>query len=116
MLVSISHLNVLVYCPLYLYFRGFELFSHPWQAIFAQVVYQGVLMSVVALYFYSRAISLLGASIGASFAALAPVVSTIEAVFLLGEAPSALSTVGLGISVVGVAAVLVAPGRPRAIV
>ena len=109
----VSAASFLFYCPLYLYFRGFELVSHPWQAIAGQAIYQGVLMSVVALYFYSRAISLLGASIGASFAALAPVISTIEAVFLLGEVPSALSAAGLAVSVVGIAAVLVAPSHAR---
>lgn len=109
----VSAASFVIYCPLYLYFRGFELFSHPWQAIAEQAIYQGVLMSVVALYFYSRAIALLGAAIGASFAALAPVISTIEAVFLLGEAPSALSAVGLAVSVVGIAAVL-APSHARA--
>jgi drug/metabolite transporter (DMT)-like permease len=109
----VSAASFLIYCPLYLYFRGFELVSHPWQAIVEQAIYQGVLMSVVALYFYSRAVSLLGASIGASFAALAPVISMIEAVFLLGEVPSALSAVGLAVSVVGIAAVLVAPKAPQ---
>lgn len=109
----VSAASFAIYCPLYLYFRGFELASHPWQAIAGQAIYQGVLMSVVALYFYSRAISLLGAAIGASFAALAPVISTIEAVFLLGEAPSMLSAVGLIVSVVGIAAVLVGPGHSR---
>ncbi|WP_375412442.1 DMT family transporter [uncultured Bradyrhizobium sp.] len=110
----VSAASFLIYCPLYLYFRGFELVSHPWQAIVGQVIYQGILMSVVALYFYSRAISLLGAAIGASFAALAPVISTIEAVFLLDEIPSALSAGGLAVSVLGVAAVLMTPGRTRA--
>lgn len=107
----VSAASFLIYCPLHLYFRGFDLVSHPWQAIAGQAIYQGVLMSVVALYFYSRAVSLLGASIGASFAALAPVISTIEAVFLLGEIPTALSAAGLAVSVVGIAAVLVAPNR-----
>lgn len=115
----VSAASFLIYCPFYLYFRGFELVSHPWQGIVEQAVYQGVLMSVVALYFYSRAVALLGASIGASFAALAPVISTIEAVFLLGEVPSALSALGLAVSVAGVAVVLLAPrnqhvgGLPR---
>ncbi|HEY6924262.1 MAG TPA: DMT family transporter [Steroidobacteraceae bacterium] len=106
----VSAASFLIYCPLYLYFKGLETVSHPSLALAEQALYQGVLMSVVALYFYSRAVSLLGASIGASFAALAPVISTIEAVLLLSERPSALSIVGLAVSVLGIAAVL-APNR-----
>ena len=108
----VSAASFFIYCPLFLYFKGFEFVSHPWQAIIGQVLYQGVLMSVVALYCYSRAVSILGASIGACFAALAPVITTIEAVFLLGEMPPALSAVGLAVSVMGIAAVVLVPKSP----
>lgn len=106
---TVSVASILGYAPVYFYLKGFELLRSPWSSILEQAIYQGVLVSVVALYFYSKAVSLLGATIGASFAALVPVLATIEAALLLGELPSSASIIGLAISVVGIAAVLAAP-------
>lgn len=46
-------------------------------------------MAVISLVLYGRAVSLLGASNGSAFAALAPAITTILAIPILGEWPMA---------------------------
>jgi drug/metabolite transporter (DMT)-like permease len=48
----------------------------------------GILCAVISLVFWGRAISILGASNGSAFAALAPAITAILAIPLLGEWPS----------------------------
>ncbi|RVU14326.1 hypothetical protein [Methylobacterium oryzihabitans] len=60
---------------------------------------------------YSKGVALLGPTVGASFAALVPV---LEASLLLGEAPPAASLAGLVVVTLGMATILAGPRRePR---
>jgi len=67
-----------------------RLLAAPASEILLQGLYQGVLVGVVALLAYNRAIALLGATGAAAFTSLVPVLTTLLAVPLLGEWPSLL--------------------------
>lgn len=105
----VSVVSALFYSPIYFAMKGLEIFSAPADALLMQAVYQGVLVSILALYLYSKAVAVLGPVIGASFAALVPVFAVIEAWLLLGERPVAASLLGLAIVTVGMVSNLLAP-------
>ncbi|PFH19089.1 DMT family transporter [Burkholderia sp. JKS000303] len=110
--------SALLYCPLYLVVRGGAVLHAPVSAIATQAIYQGVLMSVLALYCFSRAVVALGPAIGATFAALMPLLATLEAALLLGERPHATVLAGIAVVTAGMIVSLVSrkpSGEPRAV-
>ena len=109
----VSVLSAVIFTPVYLMVKGTSLLSAPVDQVLLHGVYQGVLVSVVALYFYSRAVVLLGPTVGASFAALVPVVAVVEAIFILGEHPTPTVLAGLVLVTAGMVATLVASRPPR---
>lgn len=66
-----------------------------------QAVAQGVFAAVLALFFYSRSVAILGAGRGAVFAALVPVVAVVLAIPVLGEIPSWLEWLGVSVVTAG---------------
>ncbi len=110
----VSVVSAALYAPAYLAVRGGALLAMPLPEVAAQAVYQGVLVSVAALYFYSKSVALLGPTVGASFAALVPVLAVLEASLLLGESPPASSLAGLVVVTLGMATILAGSRRePR---
>lgn len=95
--------SALIYIPVYAVIKGGVIFDAPLSELSFQAFYQGVMVSIAALYFYRKSVSLLGPTVGASFAALVPVFAVIEASLLLGEIPSVLSIVALVFVSVGMA-------------
>ncbi|MBY6241696.1 DMT family transporter [Methylosinus sp. Sm6] len=94
--------SLLLYGPIYLAAFGARALEAPLHDVLFQTLFQGVLVSIVALYFFGKAIELLGASAGAAFAALTPPMAALLAVPILGEIPSlveqaALLCVSLGV-------------------
>ena len=81
--------SLIIYVPAYAIGFGTSLFSAPWRDIVLQAVVQGILTAIVSFLLYGRAVNILGASNGSSFAALAPVVTAILAIPILGEWPIA---------------------------
>ncbi len=67
-----------------------------------QIVSQGFLSGVVALFCYSAAVARIGASQAAAFSALTPALAALLAVPMLGEWPAPTALVGIILSVVGV--------------
>ncbi|MGF1762251.1 DMT family transporter [Aliivibrio kagoshimensis] len=67
----------------------------PIEGLIMHGVFQGVLVGIVALYCYSKAVSILGATQGAVFACLAPPVSLLLSVFLLDEPLEITAVIGL---------------------
>ena len=76
-----------------------------------QVIYQGFLMSGVAIVSFNRSVALLGPSAAAAIIALIPVVASLVAVPALGEWPSWIESVALACVVGGV--LLAARPAPR---
>jgi drug/metabolite transporter (DMT)-like permease len=79
--------SLALYLPVYIYAAGFSVFQAPWFDIVLQAVVQGLLTAIVALLLYGRMVSLLGATGGAAFVALTPVVTGLMAIPVLGEWP-----------------------------
>lgn len=108
--------SMVIYLPVYLAISGTALLQRaaPSELAF-QALYQGVVSSIVALLFYNKAIAILGASRGAAFASLTPVLSALFAIPLLGETPSAADWLGTAFITTGVALAsgLVALGAAR---
>jgi drug/metabolite transporter (DMT)-like permease len=86
-LVSVG--SLVTYLPVYAATRGGALAQVPHFELAVQVVFQGLLVTIVSLVLYGRAIALLGVSGGAAFGALVPALTALVAVPLLGEWPSA---------------------------
>jgi drug/metabolite transporter (DMT)-like permease len=96
---------LVLYMPVYLTVAGTSLAKTPWGDIALQAFVQGILTAIVSLIFYGRAVSILGASSGAAFAALSPAMTALMAIPILGEWPTtmdwiAISAISIGVYVV----------------
>ena len=81
----VSVLSLILYLPGYLFYFADNLLSLPVPVLLQQGLIQGVMTAILALFFYSKAISLLGSAKGSVFAALVPPITLFLAVILLGE-------------------------------
>jgi drug/metabolite transporter (DMT)-like permease len=79
---------LILYLPAYLVFAGDSLAKAPWQDIVLQATVQGLLTAILSLVLYGRAVSILGASSGAAFAALCPALTALMGIPILGEWPA----------------------------
>jgi len=86
-LVSVGSLAI--YLPVYTAWRGAALAQAPLPDLAIQIVFQGVLVTIVSLLLYGRALALLGAPRGAAFASLVPALAALIAIPLLSEWPGA---------------------------
>jgi drug/metabolite transporter (DMT)-like permease len=86
-LVSVGSLAI--YLPVYLAWHGATLARAPPAELAMQIIFQGLVVTIVSLVLYGRAVTLLGASGGAAFGALVPALAALIAIPLLGEWPSA---------------------------
>ena len=94
--------SLVIYLPIYLAWRGAALAHAPLAELVSQAVFQGVLVTIVSLVLYGRAIELLGASGGAAFGAMVPALAALMAIPLLGEWPSATDWLGIVVISAGV--------------
>lgn len=97
--------SMLLYLPPYALVAGASVFDAPLAAIGLQALVQGVLTAVVSYIVYGRAVSILGASSGAAFAASCPAMTALMAIPVLGEWPTvidwaAILSISLGVYVV----------------
>ena len=89
-----------LYMPVYFALEGISLAKAPWSDLALQAIVQGLLTAIVSLVFYGRAVSILGASSGAAFAALSPAMTAVMAIPILGEWPTPMDWIAIsGISV-----------------
>jgi drug/metabolite transporter (DMT)-like permease len=101
--------SALLYLPFYFEF-GLSNLTHASVAeLLFQSIYQGVMMSVIALFAFNRAISLIGPQAAAAIIALVPVVTTLLAIPVLGEWPSRATSVVVCLVAVGVVFSAVSP-------
>jgi drug/metabolite transporter (DMT)-like permease len=94
--------SLVLYLPVYVYVAGTSVFKAPLFDIGLQAVVQGLLTAIVALLLYGRMVSLLGATRGAAFVALTPVVTGLMAIPVLGELPVAIDWIAIAVISVGV--------------
>lgn len=97
-----------LYLPVYLVALPKQILTAPIMDVLMQAGFQGVLVSVVAIYAFNRSAELLGSVAGATLPALIPVVTLGLGVFVLGEtagsgevASAILVTIGLALILVG---------------
>jgi drug/metabolite transporter (DMT)-like permease len=97
--------SLLFYLPPYAVLAGASILDASPSAIALQALVQGLLTAVISYVLYGRAVSILGASSGAAFAASCPAMTALMAIPILGEWPSALEwtaiiVISLGVYVV----------------
>jgi drug/metabolite transporter (DMT)-like permease len=80
--------SLITYVPAYAIISGTGLFNAPWRDLALQAFVHGLLVAVISFLFIGRAVSILGASNGSAFAALAPAITAILAIPILGEWPA----------------------------
>jgi len=103
--------SAVVYLPVYMLVLPKRIAVAPVSDVLLQAGFQGVLVSVVAIYAFNRSAELLGAVAGATLPALIPVVTLGLGAVILGEsagrdeiASAALVAVGLALILVGIPA------------
>ena len=94
--------SAIVYLPLYLGLSLSNLASASAGELVFQSIYQGIMMSVVALFAFNRAVVLLGPRAAAVIVALVPVTTTLLAIPVLGEWPSWPSAAAIFVIAMGV--------------
>jgi drug/metabolite transporter (DMT)-like permease len=100
--------SAVLYLPVYFLALPKQIFTAPLADVLVQAGFQGVLVSVVAIFAFNRSAELLGATAGATLPALIPAVTLGLSVFILGETAGAgeitsavLVTLGLALILVG---------------
>jgi drug/metabolite transporter (DMT)-like permease len=94
--------SLAIYLPIYFALYGTRLTQLPLAEFAVQAIFQGVVVTIVALLLYSRAVAILGAPEGAAFGALVPALSALFAIPFLGEWPSATDWVAIALISAGV--------------
>jgi drug/metabolite transporter (DMT)-like permease len=94
--------SLVIYLPLYLVVFGTHLAQLPLADLTVQALFQGVVVTIVALLLYGRAVAILGASGGSAFGALVPALSALFAIPLLGEWPNETDWAGIVLISAGV--------------
>jgi drug/metabolite transporter (DMT)-like permease len=93
---------LLTYVPVYGAITGMSLLNAPWQDVVLQAFVQGLLTAVISLLLYGQAVSILGASSGAAFAALCPAMTALLGIPVVGERPSTIDWLAIILISIGV--------------
>ncbi|EAT13209.1 DMT family transporter [Bermanella marisrubri] len=99
--ISLALLTCLVYLPWYVMFSPKNIDVAGANSILLQMFYQGFLATIVQLYFYGRAVAVLGASGMGSLMALVPVIAGVSAIFVFDEPVTLYLIVGLCVVTIG---------------
>ena len=94
--------STLIYMPPYAIAAGTSVFAASPSAIALQALVQGLLTAVISYIVYGLAVSILGASRGAAFAASCPAMTAFMAIPILGEWPSAIDWIAIALISIGV--------------
>ncbi len=97
----VAVVSMVCYLPVYLVGFGAENLLISIDTLMWQGLFQGVLTAIAALYFYSKAVALLGSGKGAVFSALVPPIALLLGVLLLGETITWIEYAGLGLVCLG---------------
>jgi drug/metabolite transporter (DMT)-like permease len=109
----IGVVSLLVYAPLHAVFIGYEriLAAGLWENL-VQVIIQGGLAGMAAIYLFTRAVTLIGVGRASVFATLVPPLTLLLGFLVLGEVPSLIQFIGLG--VIGIGLLVFHAGAARA--
>jgi drug/metabolite transporter (DMT)-like permease len=98
----VSVVSAVIYLPVYALFLPHRIMDAPISAVVIQTIYQGIFVSIISLFAYARAVSILGASLGSSYASLVPVLAMLTAIPVLGEWPRTIDYIGIAAITFGV--------------
>jgi drug/metabolite transporter (DMT)-like permease len=101
----VAGVSTIVLVPVYGALPVGRLAQAPWPDIASQLVMQGLLAGLVAIYAYARAIRLLGVATASASVALVPPAATLIGWLALGERPLAADVVAVLVVTLGVVAV-----------
>lgn len=100
---SVSTLSLAIVLPIWLLTGGDAVLQASLTALAWQAGFQGIVVAVGALVFYTKAVAVFGAARGALFAILGPVFTVLLAVPVLGEVPTGVAVAGLVLCTSGMA-------------
>jgi drug/metabolite transporter (DMT)-like permease len=94
--------SLIIYAPLYFGIRRLHLAQAPVVDLTVQMIFQGIVVTIISLVLYGRAVLILGASGGSAFGAFVPALSAGLAIPLLGEWPTRSGWIGIALISAGV--------------
>jgi drug/metabolite transporter (DMT)-like permease len=94
--------SLVIYIPPYLVIHGIDLAEVALADLTIQVIFQGVVVTIISLVLYGRAVFILGAPGGSAFGALVPALSAVFAIPLLRELPTRSGWLGISLISAGV--------------
>jgi len=94
--------SLVIYAPVYLALRGVHLAGVPPVELIVQVIFQGIVVTIISLVLYARAVAILGASSASALGALVPALSALFAIPLLNEWPTILGWIAIALITGGV--------------
>lgn len=106
--------NALIYVPIWIFFLPKGLFDTELETVLFHALYQGVAPGFLAVVLFALAAIHLGPAATAGFSAIVPATATLLAIPVLGEVPTPLEWVGIGIASVGLALLVWKPRERRA--
>lgn len=109
-MLTVTALAALLYLPVYALWLPKQLLAAGWQAVLLQALFQGVLVVCVAMWTYAKATEILGAQKVVIIMSTVPMLATLLAVPLLGEALTAAAATGAALT--GLGALIGALARP----
>jgi drug/metabolite transporter (DMT)-like permease len=100
----VAVLSLVAFLPVYALLPGKALLVVGTRELLLQATVQGVLIGAVSIFVYTRAVVALGPARTALFASAVPCVTSLAAMPLLSEYPSALALAGVGVVTMGMVA------------
>ncbi len=105
--------SALTFAPIYFLFLSPGIFTAPLRDVLFQVIAQGILVAILAMFFYAEAVRRLGAPRAAIFGSLAPALAVLMGIPVLGEIPGAATLAGIALVMAGVILMVTAAMRPK---
>jgi drug/metabolite transporter (DMT)-like permease len=100
--VVVAVLSALIYCPLYLLLHGLLRISMlDFDLVIEQVLFQGILSGVLALFAFSKAVHYLGVEKAVLFPAFSPAVTMLLGILLFHQIPALSQWLGFTVVAVG---------------
>ena len=97
----VAVLSMCCYLPVYWMLPNKSISFAPWRELIVHGVFQGVVIGVLSIFIYSRAVAVLGAVETALFTTAVPGVTVLGAFLFLGESPGILAAAGVLIVTIG---------------
>lgn len=91
----VSVVSMLLYLPLYFVWGTPGILAAPLSEIVFQSLFQGVFAAILGLLFYTKAVTILGATRGSIFGGLVPCIASVLGILVLSEVPSPIEVAGV---------------------